>query len=142
LTNTFLNANILADVLLVFTALACFTINLLPFLFMKKNWLNNLSRRERQIIEIVYLKSSVSVGDVISQMTDAPSYSAVRTFMGILEDKGHLKHKKVGAKYIYSPTRARNNTRKSALKTVFQTFFDSSVENTLAALLDFRIRNI
>ncbi len=103
---------------------------------MKKNWLNDLSRRERQIIEIVYLKSSVSVGDVISQMTDAPSYSAVRAFMRILEDKGHLKHKKVGAKYIYSPTRARNNTRKSALKTVFQTFFDSSVENTVAALLD------
>ncbi len=103
---------------------------------MKKNWLNDLSRRERQIIEIVYLKSSVSVGDVISQMTDAPSYSAVRAFMGILEDKGHLKHKKVGAKYIYSPTRTRHNTRKSALKTVFQTFFDSSVENTVAALLD------
>ncbi len=103
---------------------------------MKKNWLNDLSRRERQIIEIVYFKNSVSVGDVISQMTDAPSYSAVRTFMRILEDKGHLKHKKVGAKYIYSPTRPRHNTRKSALKTVFQTFFDSSVENTVAALLD------
>ena len=103
---------------------------------MKKNWLNDLSRRERQIIEIVYFKNSASVGDVVSQMTDAPSYSAVRAFMGILEDKGHLKHKKVGAKYIYSPTRARNNTRKSALKTVFQTFFDSSVENTVAALLD------
>lgn len=103
---------------------------------MKKNWLNDLSRRERQIIEIVYLNNSASVGYVVSQMTDAPSYSAVRTFMRILEDKGHLKHKKVGAKYIYSPTRARNNTRKSALKTVFQTFFDSSVENTVAALLD------
>ncbi len=103
---------------------------------MKKNWLNDLSRRERQIIEIIYLKSSASVSDVVSQMTNPPSYSAVRAFMGILEDKGHLKHKKVGAKYIYSPTRARNNTRKSALKTVFKTFFDSSVEKTVAALLD------
>ncbi len=103
---------------------------------MKKNWLNDLSRRERQIIEIVYSNNSASVGDVVSQMDNAPSYSAVRAFMRILEEKGHLKHKKTGAKYIYFPTRPRCNTRKSALKSVFQTFFDSSVENTLAALLD------
>ena len=103
---------------------------------MKKNWLNDLSRIERQIIEIVYFKGSASVGDVSEQMPDAPSYSAVRAFMRILEEKGHLKHIKVGVKYIYSPTRPRRNTRISALKTVFQTFFDSSVENTLAALLD------
>jgi len=103
---------------------------------MKKNWLNDLSRRERQIIEIVYFKGSASVGEVSEQMPDAPTYSTVRAFMRILEEKGHLKHKKVGVKYIYSPTRPRHNTRISALKTVFQTFFDSSVENTLAALLD------
>jgi len=103
---------------------------------MKKNWLNDLSRRERQIIEIVYFKGSASVGEVSEQIPDAPTYSTVRAFMRILEEKGHLKHKKVGVKYIYSPTRPRHDTRKSALKTVFQTFFDSSVENTLAALLD------
>ena len=103
---------------------------------MKKNWLNDLSRRERQIIEIVYFKGSASVGDVSEQMPDAPTYSTVRAFMRILEEKGYLKHKKVGVKYIYSPTHPRRDTRISALKTVFQTFFDSSVENTLTALLD------
>ena len=103
---------------------------------MKRNWLNDLSRRERQIIEIVYFKGSASVGEVSEQMPDAPTYSTVRAFMRILEEKGYLKHKKVGVKYIYSPTRPRHNARISALKTVFQTFFDSSVENTLAALID------
>ncbi len=96
----------------------------------------NLSRRERQIMDIVYRRGRASVADVLNDLEDPPSYSAVRTMMRILEEKRHLRHDKEGARYIYTPIHPRQNAGESALKQVFQTFFDNSIEKTIAALLN------
>jgi BlaI family transcriptional regulator, penicillinase repressor len=95
-----------------------------------------LTRRERQIIDIVYRLETASVHDVIDQMIDPPSYSAIRALMRLMEEKGYIKHKKQGAKYIYSPTQSRTNASKSAIKNLVNTFFDNSTEDAVAALLD------
>ena len=96
----------------------------------------NLSRRERQIMDIVYERGRASVADVMNGLADPPSYSAVRALLRVLEEKGHLKHKKDGARYVYMPTRARHHAGRSALKRVLQTFYDGSTEKAVAALLD------
>ena len=95
----------------------------------------NLSRRERQIMDIVYAKGQVSVAEVHQAIADRPSYSSVRALMRILEDKGHLRHKEEGMKYIYLPTRSREEASRSAAKRLLQTFFDGSMEQAVAALL-------
>jgi predicted transcriptional regulator len=95
-----------------------------------------LSRRERQIMDIIYAKERASVSDVRKAMSDAPSYSAVRALMRILEEKGHLKHTAEGNRYIYHPTRDRKAASRSALKRVLKTFFNGSAEQALAALLE------
>ncbi|MCP4711016.1 MAG: BlaI/MecI/CopY family transcriptional regulator [Planctomycetes bacterium] len=95
-----------------------------------------LSRRERQIMDIVYRRGEASVSEVLGDLDEAPSYSAVRAFLRILEEKGHLKHKKEGPRYIYMPTRSREKASRTALKRILQTFFDGSVEEAVAALLD------
>ena len=95
-----------------------------------------LSRRERQIMDIVYRRGEASVSEVLGDLAEAPGYSAVRSFLRILEEKGHLKHKKEGPRYIYLPTRSREHASRTALKRVLQTFFDGSVEQAVAALLD------
>lgn len=102
---------------------------------MKKNWYADLSRRERQIMDIVYQQGSASVNDVIEHMADPPSYSSVRALMNVLKDKKHLKTKKDGVRYLYLPTRPHTNTSQSALKRVVETFFDNSVEKAVAALI-------
>ena len=96
----------------------------------------NLSRRERQIMDIIYQRSQASAGEVMENLPNPPSYSAVRALLRVLENKGYLKHKKAGARYIYMPTQPRHNAGKSALKRVLQTFYDNSVEKTVVALLD------
>ena len=96
----------------------------------------NLSRRERQIMDIVYRRGRASVADVLNDLENPPSYSAIRSIMRILEEKRHLKHYKEGARYIYTPIHPRQNAGESALKQVFQTFFDNSIEKTIAALLN------
>ncbi len=96
----------------------------------------NLARRERQIMEVVYRLGQASVADVLAQLPDPPSYSAVRAMMRLLEEKGHLRHKQQGARYVYLPTQSRETARRSALKHVVRTFFDGSAENAVAALLD------
>ena len=96
----------------------------------------NLSRRERQIMDIIYSRSSASVADVMGELPDPPTYSAVRALLRVLEEKGHLKHKKDSARYIYLPTRPRGNAGRSALRRVLQTFYDGSAEKAVAALLD------
>ena len=97
---------------------------------------HDLSRRERQIMDVVYRKGRASVADVLNNLADPPSYSAVRAMMRILEEKKHLRHEKEGAGYIYMPTHPRQNAGEAALERVFQTFFDNSVEKTVAALLN------
>ena len=96
----------------------------------------DLSRRERQIMNIVYRRGQASVADVSAELEDSPSYSAVRAMMRILEEKGHLRHEKEGARFIYTPVYPRQDAGESALKQVFQTFFDNSIEKTIAALLN------
>jgi predicted transcriptional regulator len=95
-----------------------------------------LSRRERQIMDIVYRLGSASASDVRENLPDAPSYSAVRALLRILEDKGHLKHAFDGPRYVYAPTVSRPVAQKSALKQMVKTFFDGSTSNAVAALLD------
>ena len=94
-----------------------------------------LSRRERQIMNIVYQRGHVSVADVLADLPDAPSYSTVRALLRILEEKGHLTHQKDGLRYIYRPTQSRHQAGRSALKQIVQTFFDKSIEKTVAALV-------
>ena len=94
-----------------------------------------LSRRERQIMDIVYQRGHVSVADVLEDLPDQPSYSTVRALLRILEEKGYLTHKKDGKRYIYHPTQPRHQAGRSALKQIFQTFFDKSVEKTVMTLI-------
>jgi len=94
------------------------------------------SRRERQIIDIVYRRGRASAAQVREDLPDAPSYSSVRTLLTILEQKGHLKHVEEGGRYIYFPTRRRESVGRAALRRVLQTFYQGSVEKTMAALLD------
>ena len=94
-----------------------------------------LSRRERQIMDIVYQRGCVSVADVHKDLPDPPSYSAVRALLRILEEKGYLVHEKDGRRYIYRPTQSRHLAGRSALKQIFQTFFDKSIEKTVMTLI-------
>lgn len=94
-----------------------------------------LSRRERQIMDIIYRLERAAAADVLAALPDPPSYSSVRALLGVLESKGHLRHVKDGARYIYLPTRSRPTAGRSALRQVVQTFFAGSVEQTVATLL-------
>ena len=94
-----------------------------------------LSRRERQIMDIVYQHGQVSVADVLKDLPDPPTYSTVRALLGILEEKGYLTHEKDGKRYICYPTQPRHLAGCSALKQIFQTFFDKSIEKTVIALV-------
>jgi predicted transcriptional regulator len=97
--------------------------------------LHHLSRRERQIIEVVYVKGEATATDVLAHMPDPPTRTAVRTFLRILEEKGHLKHTKRGREFVYQPTRRRERAGQSALLRVVQTFFEGSLEKAVAAHL-------
>ena len=94
-----------------------------------------LSRRERQIMDFIFSKGEASAADVQTGLSDAPSYSAVRTFLRILEEKGMLKHREEGGRYIYLPTESRQKASRSALKGVLNTFFEGSLANAVAALV-------
>ena len=95
-----------------------------------------LSRRERQIMEIVYRKGSATATEVLEEMADPPSYSAVRALLRVLEGKGHLRHRQEGPRYVYSATVPRERARRSALHRVVGTFFGGSVTDAVAALLE------
>ena len=98
--------------------------------------LTHLSRRERQILEILYERDKASAAEVRQAMPDAPGYSAVRALLRVLEEKGHVRHEEQGPKYVYLPVVARNKVRRSAVKHVMDTFFAGSPEQIVAALLD------
>ena len=98
----------------------------------------HLSRRERQIMDAIYAHGPVTVREVMDQIPDPPSYSAVRAMLRILEEKGHLKHEQDGPRYTYSPVVPREEARNSAMKQMLRTFFDGSAERAVAALLDMR----
>ena len=92
-----------------------------------------LSRRERQIMDVIYARGPATVGDVLEDLPDPPSRTSVRTLVRILEEKGHLKHRERGREYVYTATRPRRREGQSALRRVLSTFFDGSLQKALAA---------
>jgi predicted transcriptional regulator len=96
---------------------------------------NSLSRRERQIMDVVYRRGQATAAEVLAELPDPPGKTAVRTLLGILEKKGHLKHRQDGLAYVYLPSRPRTQAARSALRRVLQTFFDGSLEKAVAAHL-------
>ena len=85
----------------------------------------HLSRRERQIMDVIYARGSATVQDVVGQIPDPPSYSAVRAMWRVLEEKGHVRHKEDGPRYVYLPTVPRDEARQSALRQLVRTFFEN-----------------
>jgi len=96
----------------------------------------NLSRRERQIMDIVFRLNQATAAEVMDNLPEAPGYSAVRAMLRILEERGHLQHRREGPRYVYSATVDFERASNSALERVVSTFFDDSVPATVAALLD------
>jgi BlaI family transcriptional regulator, penicillinase repressor len=94
-----------------------------------------LSRRERQIVDILYRRGRATAADVMADLPGDPSYSTVRTQLRVLEEKGHVRHEEEGPRYVYTPAVARGTVRRSALKHLVETFFDGSAEQAVAALL-------
>jgi|CXWL01.1.fsa_nt_gi predicted transcriptional regulator len=95
-----------------------------------------LGRRERQIMEILFRRGRASASEVLSDLADPPSYSAVRGMLRYLEEKGHLKHEQEGPRYIYLPTSPQQKVRASALTHLVHTFFNGSVSEAAAALIE------
>ena len=95
-----------------------------------------LTRREREIMDILYRLGRASAHEVLEGLADPPSYSAVRALLRLLEERGHVKHAASGQTYIYSPAVARSDARKTALTHLVKTFFAGSVEDAVAALVD------
>jgi len=95
-----------------------------------------LSRRERQIMDIIYARGQATAAEVTATLPDPPSYSAVRALLRILEQKGHLRHQQDGPRYVFLPTVSRERARRSALRNLVRTFFDGSSAQAAAALID------
>jgi predicted transcriptional regulator len=96
----------------------------------------SLSRRERQIMDIVYRLGTASAQEIQQNLPDPPSYSAVRALLAILVEKGALKHERSERKYIYKPTVSPDRAKRSALKRLLSTFYENSPQKLVAALLD------
>jgi predicted transcriptional regulator len=97
---------------------------------------HDLSRRERQIVDILYANGRATAAEVQAALPEPPSYSAVRALLRILEEKGHVTHLQDGPRYVYVPTVGRDNAKRSALHHMLKTFFDGSTEQAISALLD------
>lgn len=98
--------------------------------------LTGLSRRERQVMEILFQRGKASASEVREAMEDAPTYSAVRALLRVLEEKRHIQHENEGLKYVYVPVMNRDKAKRSAMKHMVNTFFRDSPEQVVAALLD------
>jgi predicted transcriptional regulator len=94
-----------------------------------------LSRREREILNVLYRKGRATAAEVQEEMADPPSYSAVRAMLRILEDKGHAMHEQDGPRYVYLPAVSRDRAKRSALRHLLSTFFENSPEQAISALL-------
>jgi len=101
-----------------------------------------LSRRERQIMDIVYEAREATAQQILERLPSPPSYSAVRALLRVLEQKGHLLHRQDGPRYVYVPRLAKDKARKSALAHLKQTFFDGSTTDVVATLLDLSDENL
>ena len=109
---------------------------------MAKDGQRNLSRRERQLMDILYQRGRATAQEILDAMPDPPTYSAVRAKLRVLEEKGHVRHQEEALRYVYLPVVARESARKSALRHMVSTFFAGSVQDTVAALLDLSAANL
>lgn len=109
---------------------------------MTDNDLPPLSRRERQIMDILYARGKASAAEVREDLPDAPSDSAVRTLLRLLEEKGHVQHEKEGRKFIFSAVVHVQKASRSALRNLVRTFFSGSVEKAMASLIDAESQNL
>jgi predicted transcriptional regulator len=96
---------------------------------------DSFSRREREIMEALYKLGKATVAQIRAGMADPPTYTAIRTHLTILENKGHVRHKSDGPRYVYEPRVARAEMARRAVRSMLRTFFDNSVEGVVAALL-------
>lgn len=94
-----------------------------------------LSRREREVMDVLYRRGEATVAEVMEDLEDPPTYSAVRSILRVLEEKGHISHREDGPRYVYAPAVGRERARKAALDHLVDTFFEGSAENALVALL-------
>jgi predicted transcriptional regulator len=95
-----------------------------------------LTRREREIMDILHRRGRATAHEVMADLAEPPSYSAVRTFLRLLEERGHVRHEQDGPRYVYTPTVARREAQRSALTHLVDTFFDGSVEDAVATLVE------
>jgi BlaI family transcriptional regulator, penicillinase repressor len=102
----------------------------------------HLSRRERQIMDALYKRRRATAAEIREDMPDAPSYSAVRTLLRILEEKGFIEHGEDGPRYVYEPTAPLRTARRAAAKRLLDTFFEGSVPQAVATLLDVSAANL
>jgi len=102
----------------------------------------SLSRRERQIMDIIYGMKEATALQVLERLPSPPGYSAVRALLRVLEQKGHLSHRQDGPRYVFQPVLPREKARRGALQDVLRTFFDNSTEDAVAALLDISEDNL
>ncbi len=103
---------------------------------------DTFSRRERQIMDVLFARGEASAADVQEAIADPPSYSAVRALLRILVDKGHVKHRVEGKKYLYAPQQTKTRAAKSAMQKVLQTFYQGSTVQAVAALLDLNDKDL
>jgi BlaI family transcriptional regulator, penicillinase repressor len=94
-----------------------------------------LSRREREVMDVLYRRGEATVSEVLEELADPPTYSAVRSILRVLKEKGHVAHREDGPRYVYVPAVARDRARRAAMDHLVETFFDGSAEDALAALL-------
>lgn len=106
------------------------------------NALPELSRRERQIMSVIHRLGRATAADVLAELQDPPSYSAVRAMLRILEEKGQLKHEQDGPRYVYTTTVPVDRAGRSALRDVVATFFAGSAEEAVATLIDMNERKL
>jgi BlaI family transcriptional regulator, penicillinase repressor len=102
----------------------------------KRKGAQELGRRERQIMDAVFQLGEASVAEVRERLAKPPSYSAVRTMIRLLENKGYLRHRRSGTKYVYRPTESHESASRSAIGHLLETFFGGSTSDAVAALLD------
>ena len=95
-----------------------------------------LTRREREIMDILHRRGRATAHEVMADLAEPPSYSAVRTFLRLLEERGHVRHEQDGPRYVYTPTVARREAQRSAIAHLVDTFFDGSVEDAVATLVE------
>ena len=97
---------------------------------------SNLSRRERQIMDVLFQKGQATAADIMRNIPEPPSYSAVRAMLRVLEEKGHVRHVQDGPRYVFIPTVTRDKAKRSAMKHMLDTFFEGSAAQAVATLLD------